>query len=511
MINVFSWVRAHKIVFSVALVLLALGGYFFFNTPPQINKTDTVKKMDLVRTVLATAQVESDTTAALSFKGTGPVTSIRVEVGDNVRKGDTLATIDQDDERASVSSAEAALAGAKAKLAKVREGATTEEVTLAERALESARVALENARLDGQVKQASALRTLLSSDLRALPQTQNATGTNPTISGVYASTEQGEYVVTAHKVGSSGYFSISGMEQGSKDISTSTPTPLGTRGLFIQFPSDYFTANNVNTSWVITIPNKQGVSYVTNVNTLNATKESTEAAVRTGEATVNERIAQLEAKKAAARPADVALAEADILSAEAALLRARAALENRIIRAPRSGVITRVDAKLGELAQPAKSVFVIQDLGNMYLKANVNETNVGELAVGQEVSLTFDALGGERTFKGVLSEIDPAGTIVSGVVNYQITASFDPISEVRSGMTANMTITTGTKSGVLAIPRRAIIERDGTFFVRKVTDTMSGEYGEVEIVKGFEGDAGLTEVVSGLSEGDTIVIQIATP
>jgi HlyD family secretion protein len=184
---------------------------------------------------------------------------------------------------------------------------------------------------------------------------------------------------------------------------------------------------------------------------------------------------------------------------------ASAALENTVIRAPADGTITTVDIKVGEQATPAKAVIVLQDVGNLHVEANVSEANIAQVKIGQEVTFTFDALGPDREFTGTVQTIDPSSTVISGVVNYKVTASVEKLPEIKPGMTANMTILTATKTDVLTIPQRAVLTHDSKKFVRVVDDKKKKTYHEVEVTTGLEADGGLTELLSGLESGQEIV------
>jgi HlyD family secretion protein len=176
-----------------------------------------------------------------------------------------------------------------------------------------------------------------------------------------------------------------------------------------------------------------------------------------------------------------------------------------VIRAPTNGTITSVDVKVGEQAQALKSVIVLQDVDNLHVEANVSEANIAQVAVGQQVTYTFDALGPDRTFTGVVQAIDPASTVVSGVVNYRVTTSVDKLPEIKPGMTGNMTILTASKDSALSVPSRSVLSHDGKKFVRVLDDPKKKTYHEVEVKTGLEADGGRVEVVSGLSENQPIV------
>ena len=129
------------------------------------------------------------------------------------------------------------------------------------------------------------------------------------------------------------------------------------------------------------------------------------------------------------------------------------------------------------------------------------EVDIGRVAVGNNVAITIDAFPGEQ-FKGVVSYIDPAETIVDGVVNYKTTITFtndDP--RLRSGLTVNLFVETKHKDGVLIIPQYAVLETDqGTYALKQVSTQKT----QVPITIGIRGEDGNVEVLTGLNEGDTI-------
>ena len=104
--------------------------------------------------------------------------------------------------------------------------------------------------------------------------------------------------------------------------------------------------------------------------------------------------------------------------------------------------------------------------------------------------------------------VNPASTIVSGVVNYKVTGSLEKIPGVKPGMTDNMTIMVAEKKGVLAIPSSAVVNKNGGRFVNIIDDPKKKTYHEVSVTTGLEADGGLTEITSGLSAGQEIVTYI---
>jgi len=514
--NLKSFINKRNIIWGVIIVLVLAGiSYKIFKPkdPAAGMLTDKVARADLRQTVLATGQVTSSTDLNLSFKGSGIVTAVNVNVGKVVKAGDTVATLDQKDQLASYTTARGSLAQAQANYQKVLAGASSEDIAVVQSAVDASKVALSNAqrnledaRNQQQVLADNAYRSYLNSGLAAIPSAGNINTSNPTITGTYTGVATGSYTISQR----SNQFTISGLEDGvSQYISTMYPVPFGTRGLYIQFPTNYIT---VNDTWTIPIPNPNASTYVANYNAYLSAKETQRVAVATAEntlasakATLDQELAALASKQAQARPADIALVEAQILAAQGSVQTAQAALENTIIRAPASGTITSVDIKVGELATALKEVFVLQDVENLHLEANISEANIANIKTGQPVDVTFDAFGPDQKYQGAVLSLDPASTVVSGVVNYKLTTSVEQGNGIRPGLTANMEILTADKKGALAIPQRAVLSHDSKKFVRVITDPAKKTYAEQEVATGLEADQGLVEILSGLTEGQEIV------
>lgn len=460
---------------------------------------DTVARGDVRETILATGQVISDTDLTLSFSQGGVINSIPVSVGSKVAKGQILASLQNARESASLTQAQAALDRAEASYQALIDGATSEEI-------EVARVALRNAEIDlaqSQIQQnrlvENAHRALLSGGLVAVPSTTSSE-TAPTISGTYTSSEEGQYIVRRYTSGSGARFSVNGLETSDGLVDETRPIALGTRGLFIQFAAN----NTVNTTWLIDIPNTASSVYVTNLNAYNAALETRDLTLLTKQSAVDSAQANLASLIAAASSSELALAEADILAAQGQVNAALAALEDTRIRAPKSGTVTRIDGELGELVQAYQDVVVLQDVDQLLLEANVNEANITKVNPGMMVEVTFDAFSFDELFMAEVVKVDIASTLVSGVVNYRIRASLlDELPNLRPGMTANMTLVVDERKDVLTIPGRAVIGEDGSTTVL-VQDGKEVTERNIEI--GFEGDGTVVEVLSGLSEGEQIVV-----
>lgn len=449
------------------------------------NSIEVVKRLDVTRTVNASGTVVSSTDLALSFESSKVVDSVKVRVGDEVKKGQILATMKSGTERASYTSARGSYLAAQARYKKVLDGSSNEEIALAQINLDTTKKVQ-----DGLVAQAR--RTLFSNDLIAESQEDGIN--KPVITGVFNGMNEGEYRV-AFKNSTKTEVTFNGIEKGQTDVSDFSKQ-LGTLGLIISFPldKDVYSAGD---RWTITIPNKNGSNYTANLNAYLSAVTNRDASIATREAELN-------LKRATARQADVDTALADIVIAQASLQSANASLERTILRAPADGTVTKVSVKVGEVPQNLATAIVVQDVSNLYLEAEVNESYVGQLLVGQTVAVSFDALPSTQ-YRGTVSSVDPAATITNSIVNYTVKALLEVTENILPGMTADMTITTGAVSGVLTLPGRVITERDGKQFVSVITDVRRTKTTEREITVGLRGDGDVVEVLTGLVEGERVL------
>ncbi|MEK7585762.1 MAG: efflux RND transporter periplasmic adaptor subunit [Patescibacteria group bacterium] len=494
-LSFFKRIIRKKRTWVLLVLILAVSSYFIFRTNDNSKNvvSDTAKYTDLKQTILATGQATSKTDLNLSFNSSGTVRSLRVSVGDKVSTGQILANIDQGAQLASLTQARGALAAAQARLKKTLEGASSEDISLAQ-------VNLDQTRLTQATLVKNAYHNLLNSTPEALPEGGVSDYIAPTISGSYNGDVEGDIKITIYYTGSGSSFLVSGLTSGVGVVTTTTSQPIGNSGLYIKFPS----ISNSVTNWVIKIPNKKAPDYLINYNAYQAALSQADLAIKAREA-------ELAIKKAQARPADVDLARADITTAEGQVQAAQSKYEDTIIRAPADGTVTSIDVKIGELASALKEVIILQDISNVYLEANINEANVANVSIGMPVDINFDAFGIDKTFKGSITKINPSSTLVSGVVSYKVTSSIEQFKDIRPGMTANMTINVKDKPHIIAVPARSIItDKAGKKTIRVITNSKTKTFKEVEISTGLEGDGGMIEVTKGLKIGDEFVVLIKT-
>jgi RND family efflux transporter MFP subunit len=172
--------------------------------------------------------------------------------------------------------------------------------------------------------------------------------------------------------------------------------------------------------------------------------------------------------------------------------------------APFDGVVTAVNVVAGQTASGA--AMTIADLDNLEIVVDMSEVDVNQLATGQQVEITLDALT-DATLHGAVTQIAPAGALSSGVVSYPVTVALtDTAGGVKTGMTANLSIITAHSENVLTVPNRAVRTVNKQ---KVVTLLVNGQQVQTPVEVGMSSDS-LTEIVSGVNEGDVVVLSTTT-
>ena len=198
----------------------------------------------------------------------------------------------------------------------------------------------------------------------------------------------------------------------------------------------------------------------------------------------------------------------DIGQKSAALSKTRKTLEDYQLKAPFDGIIRRVDFQVGDnlLADTTESKYiVIENPAFLIITVPLDQVDVVRVRKGMSGSIALDALPG-KTFVGTVDEINPTAIEQSGVVSYDVEVKL-PTPEgltILSAMTATVQIVTDRRENVLIVPNLALKHEENATTVQKA----SGE--TVEVLTGVT-DGRFTEILSGLSEGDSILsVNVAT-
>jgi RND family efflux transporter MFP subunit len=213
-------------------------------------------------------------------------------------------------------------------------------------------------------------------------------------------------------------------------------------------------------------------------------------------------------EKAGSTAEDIEVAEAALGKAQAIVEGLQSQLRQSSIVSPYAGVVTSMNVKVGEVYVPgisaSEGVSIIGN-GSFEIDVYVPEIDIGKIHAADSAAVTFDAFGSSTMFPAHVKLVDPAETVQNGVNAYKVTVSFDDQTDnrIKSGLTANVIITTKTVSGALVVPTRAIISRGDNKIVL-VRDANDPAYSEKQVGTGVVSADGYTEIVSGLKEGDTI-------
>ncbi len=216
--------------------------------------------------------------------------------------------------------------------------------------------------------------------------------------------------------------------------------------------------------------------------------------------------AQLKLKLAPPRKTDVSAAMANLQQAYAALAGASANYQNTVLVAPIDGTVTKVNIKVGEISPIGPSVTML-GASPYRIEMHVSEIDIPKVHVTQSGSIELDAFRGTH-FQLHVSEIDSTPTNQQGVNKYRVRLDFRyPHDELKVGMTGDAEINTGIRKDVVSVPLRSVIQSDlGMKIVRVMNDSSVVE--EREVVTGLEGTNGYVEIISGVSEGETVVVLV---
>lgn len=160
----------------------------------------------------------------------------------------------------------------------------------------------------------------------------------------------------------------------------------------------------------------------------------------------------------------------------------------------------------GQTITTSDAVVVLSD--RLIVKADVDETDIGNVKLGQKAEISLDAYPDIRT-PGKVDHIYYESTLVSNVNIYHVDIVPEQVPEVfRSGMSANVDINTREKENVLLLPLSAVRFRNGRSFV-SVRGSSPDSVRKIPVTTGLKDDRSV-EIVSGLSAGDVVVVRDTT-
>jgi HlyD family secretion protein len=402
----------------------------------------------LLATVNSTGTVMPEEKLTLVFPSGGMLAAMRVEVGQKVEAGQELARLDTRQLELSVAQAEATLESNEARLAQTKEGTSAADLAAAEAAVENAQGLYDAAKRKLGLKDEQL--SIAESDLKraelALQDAQRAY----------------DRVAWLPQIG---------MLPQSEALQKATLD-------YQQALANY----------------KLQVAAIDDTSFRSAASQLAQAK------------AQLDKLQRSPTAEDVAIAEAQVDQSRAALDAAKLRVDDAILLAPFAGTVAWVGPQVGELVNAAAPVITVADLEHYYVEASIDETDIGSLQLGQDVTISLDAYP-DAAFTGRVSQIDLLGSVAQGVVTYAV--DVEVISDqamLRPNMTATVDIVVARKENALVVPNSAV--RRGTAGRYQVEVVQEGKAQTRAVTIGLSNDL-VTEIVQGLSDGEEVVVSTA--
>lgn len=430
----------------------------------------TAEKGTIVSTVSGIGQVETSNNLAVTPQVAGTLERIMVAPGDTLRRGQVLFRIDATDAEKSLRDAKLSLASAQL-------------------ALDSFKASTANTQSDQATAIANAYTALLNSGPEAVPSdiTTRDYG-SPTLSGNYTLGKEGTIVLTTYSSAGGVSFQASGLVNAVGLTSSTTPQPIGDTGLLILFPGKV----TPDLNWTITLPNKNASGYLSNYNAYQS------ALTNQNQSDAEDGVTDL----------DLRAKELSLTQAQNSLIDAETNLAKYTVTAPFDGTMASVPVTEGQ--QVSSGTTLGMEITHQQVASiPLNEVDAAKVALGQKATMTFDAIDG-LTITGRVAEIDNLGTVSQGVVNYTVKIAFDTEDpRVKSGMSVSASIATDVRQDVITVPSGAIKSSGGSEYVLTATSETDPDPKQVEITTGISDDTN-TEVTSGLTEGQSIVVRTVT-
>jgi len=207
-------------------------------------------------------------------------------------------------------------------------------------------------------------------------------------------------------------------------------------------------------------------------------------------------------------------AKAQVAQSQATLNQLDEQLSYTTIVAPMDGVVLSRDVEIGDavssilvLGSTATLVMTVGDTKEVYVKGKVDEADIAHVYLGQPARIKVESFR-DRYFQGKVTKISPMGVEKDNVTTFEVRVSINnPGGELKAQMTANAEILLDEHKGVLTVPENAVI-----YDAQKKASVEIPEKGQkdgkrkVPVTVGLS-NGSMTEVVSGLKEGDRVVLQ----
>ncbi len=207
-------------------------------------------------------------------------------------------------------------------------------------------------------------------------------------------------------------------------------------------------------------------------------------------------------------------AQAQVQQAQASLDQLNEQLSYTTLTSPMDGVVLSRDVEVGDavssilvLGSTATLVMTLGDTTQVYVDGKVDEADIGSVYLGQPARIRVESFPNE-VFNGKVTKIAPLGVEKDNVTTFQVRVSIDnPKNELKANMTANAEILIKEDKNVLSVPEQALVydaQKNASVFV---PDPAQKDGQRKLDVKAGISNGSRTEILAGLKEGDTVVLQ----
>lgn len=528
--------------FWVVGAAAAVGVFFLVNalaTKKPAWKTEAVIMGPITQEVIETGSIKKGEAINLNFKNGGIIEKINVSPGQEVAAGQVLAELDVRQAQIQMAQAQAGYEAALLQLEKSRRGAAGEDIAVVESQLLAAQTAF-----DAAVRSRDDARAVADQGLSAVYKTA-ADALSSSYIRVYngynfSDLLQREYFSPRDEDSIAVWEALQKMGLAKDKIKTYSQTAqengkdAGLDPVFAAAKGELSAAEArlreiramcEKTPWrdTVSLTYKENldlhIGYVAAARVaFNAAVEGVASQKASGDLAVNSATAVAEnaaaAKKTAeeqyarilapARDEDAGILEAQAAQAKAQITLLQLQIEDGKLIAPVAGQVAQINVRAGEAASPAaaKPAAVLFPADPYQVAVDIYEEDAVKVKIGDLCEISVAALGGQ-TYSGYVASVSPAAKIINGVVYYEAKAAFDQSPEgILPEMTADVEITTEKKDNVLLAPESALRRREGGWKLEILKD---GGPREVDVQIGIRAK-GMAEILSGVAEGDLVII-----
>ncbi len=207
-------------------------------------------------------------------------------------------------------------------------------------------------------------------------------------------------------------------------------------------------------------------------------------------------------------------ARAQVMQSQASLKQLEEQLSYTTIVAPMDGVILSRDVEIGDavssilvLGSTATLVMTEGDTIQVYVQGKVDEADIAHVYMNQSARIKVESFR-DRVFNGKVTKIAPLGVEKDNVTTFEVRVSIDnPGGELKANMTANAEILLDEHKGVLTVPENAVIYDGQKNAWIEIPDKGQKEGKRKVSIKVGLSNGSVTEILSGLKEGDQVVLQ----